>query len=378
MHLIKVPFHSPNDSKAVVVSWHVENRSKVAKGQTLVSLESSKSIFEIESPIDGYVATGAQPGDEVESGQAIGGVSDTPDEALDLAPQSKNDEHETDDQVDRKVTARARVLAEKNGIYLESIPGSGRINASDVEQLIQHQLVNRTNPSDSSENPFTSIQIPDSLRLLILGAGNGARNIIDVLLRSGKADIIPVAIADDNPEKHGTSIFGINVVGNTSAAEQMYKDGLIDCAVIAISSNITARADLYERFTSLGVKFPNIIDRTVEIGFKAQLGEGNVIFGPTKIGTEAILGNNNFLSSFVDIEHHCVLGSHNTFGPQVALSGGVKVGTGVLFGTAIGCEPNINIGDASIIASGSVITRDIPANSTMKSQSSAVIRQRNI
>ena len=71
-----------------------------------------------------------------------------------------------------------------------------------------------------------------------------------------------------------------------------------------------------------------------------------------------------------------MLGSHCAFGPGVVTSGNVTIGNGIRFGTGIFIEPLISIGDGSVIASGSVITKDVPPDTTVKHRENVVARTR--
>jgi maltose O-acetyltransferase len=50
---------------------------------------------------------------------------------------------------------------------------------------------------------------------------------------------------------------------------------------------------------------------------------------------------------------------------SIHFSGSVTVGSRVRFGTNIGVEPYLTIGDGAVIASGSVVTRNVPENATV-------------
>jgi acetyltransferase-like isoleucine patch superfamily enzyme len=90
------------------------------------------------------------------------------------------------------------------------------------------------------------------------------------------------------------------------------------------------------------------------------------------------VGDNNFLSAFVNVEHHNVLGSHCTFGPGVMTSSRVIIGDRCRFGTGVFIEPGVKIGPESIIASGSIITSEVPARSIVKARVETVIRPRDV
>ena len=144
--------------------------------------------------------------------------------------------------------------------------------------------------------------------------------------------------------------------------------------IIAFSNDITARSDLFNDLKSKGIKFTNIIDPSVILHSNYQIGEGNIIIANSRVGACATIGDNNFFSAFSGIEHHCRIGSGCTFGPGVIMSSRVNILDNVKFGTGIFIEPGVNIEENSIIASGAIITCDIPSNSIYKTRIDASIR----
>ena len=71
MDRLIVPHHSPNDPRAVIVAWLVEDGAAVSASQVVASLESAKAVFEIEAGSAGYLHQLVSIGGEVESGEVI-------------------------------------------------------------------------------------------------------------------------------------------------------------------------------------------------------------------------------------------------------------------------------------------------------------------
>jgi sugar O-acyltransferase (sialic acid O-acetyltransferase NeuD family) len=213
-------------------------------------------------------------------------------------------------------------------------------------------------------------------RVLVLGGalGGSAALVLDALAR------IPtqraVGVLDRDPATHGNSVLGIPVVGSTSQAEELRQKDFYDSAVIAFNANLRERAGLFEKLSARGIPFANVVDVTADVRLNARMGTGNVILASCHVGPFASLGDNNFLSTACCIEHHCRLGSHCAFGPHVAFSGRVTVGDQVRFGMMIGIEPDVTIGDEAVIASGSILTRNVPDRTTVKVHPNYSLRSR--
>ncbi len=165
-------------------------------------------------------------------------------------------------------------------------------------------------------------------------------------------------------------------MGSFDELDNWFERSEFDSVVIAFNRDLGARQRVFETLNARGVPFANVIDSTVNIRSNVEIGTGNVILGSAYIGACTLVGDNNFLSSNVCLEHGNVLGSHCAFGPGVVTSGNVKIGNGIRFGTGIFIEPRVSIGDGAVVASGSVITKDVPPDTIVKHRENVVARIR--
>ena len=68
---VTVPQINPNDEHAVVVRWHVAKGARVRAGQPLVTLETTKTTFDVDAPIDGYAFFEHEPNAELAVGTCV-------------------------------------------------------------------------------------------------------------------------------------------------------------------------------------------------------------------------------------------------------------------------------------------------------------------
>ncbi|MEM8779932.1 MAG: dihydrolipoamide acetyltransferase family protein, partial [Cyanobacteria bacterium P01_G01_bin.49] len=170
IHDIFMPALSSTMTEGKIVSWVKSPGDKVAKGETVVVVESDKADMDVESFYEGYLATIlVEAGDEAPVGQAIALIAETQAEitqAQQKAPSSPQKTAEptppppsevkadTTPQVPATATAthpssngkngrlvaspRAKKLAQELGVTLSNIKGSGpygRIVVEDVERV---------------------------------------------------------------------------------------------------------------------------------------------------------------------------------------------------------------------------------------------------
>ena len=373
MLTVKLPYTSPNDPDGVIVEWAVDDQQSVSRNQLLCTVETAKATFELNAPGPGFVRIVALKGSTVEVGDIVAVVAESADadisELLNPVEPSGAEGAETD----RRITAKARILASRLNVDPDDIPGRGTITEADIITAANGESAQMANLPRGGLRPDRtpgSEDVPDSQwqspieRLLIVGAGQGAMLIADVVARVPSQRL--VGILDDRADLRGESILGIPVLGDLSDLTPLWDKGVFDAAVIAMSNHRDARIRVYESCVESGIALANVVDPSVVIGIGAKLGQGNLIFANSIIGPFTIIGDNNFLSTMTVVSHHCKMGDHIRSGPGVFISGSVTIGDRVRFGANIGIEPYLTIGAGAVIASGSAVTRDVPENTTVR------------
>ena len=380
---VYLPKFSANDEAGIIVEWVKTTGEFVKKGEVICSVESTKSIFEVEAPYSGYLTAIVEAGSEARVRASIAAVSTDriSREEIDswLAQGTAESSSGSNGDESSRWTVKAKVLAQRQGIKLDEIPDLGRkITENDIVQWIEnHQPVKTslTEHQDLMDGLYPAGRVQ---RLLVIGGGDGAVQILDILAKT--PDQRAVAIFDDNPSLQGKTIGGVPVTGGIQmdCIVDLFDKGEFDAAVISISTIIKLRAEIFEKLKLRGVRFANVIHPSAIIGSNVSIGEGNVIMAFCHIGACAAIGDNNFISAYCSIEHHNTLGSHCSFGPGVVTSSRVKFGNRVRCGTGIYIEPKITIGAEAVIGSGCILWNNVPDRAILKSRLNYVERIRTV
>jgi sugar O-acyltransferase (sialic acid O-acetyltransferase NeuD family) len=371
--IARAPQLNVNDENILVVEWLKADGDPVKRGEAVGVLETSKAVSEFEAEEGGYFRPVAKAGDRVPVHGVLFVLTESPDQPIEgiLAAQAAATAAPAEEESgEKRWTKKAQLLAQKHGIRIEDIPAVGVVREADVEQFLRTRQSSSA-PADLIDGVFPTNRAE---RVLIVGGGRGAVQVLDVIYSTPRQR--PVGIVDDNPSAAGKLVMGVQVLGPASLAPKLLSDGRFDAAVIAFSNDLQARARLFLELTAQGVPFTNVIDPSVKIHSNVAMGQGNVVIANCRFGACAIVGDNNFLSAYVNIEHHNVLGSHCTFGPGVMTSSRVTIGDRCRFGTGVFIEPGVKIGPESIIASGSIITSEVPGRSIVKARVETVVRPR--
>lgn len=134
--------------------------------------------------------------------------------------------------------------------------------------------------------------------------------------------------------------------------------------VVAVGDN-AIRKKLYsslvlDGWTPQAVTHPaSIIARDVKIG------AGTVVFAGAIINPGSKIGENSIINTAATVDHDGNIGSHCHIAPGNNLAGNVTVEDGAFLG--IGCRviPKVKIGPWSIAGAGSVLIRDVDAQTTV-------------
>jgi sugar O-acyltransferase (sialic acid O-acetyltransferase NeuD family) len=338
-------------------------------------VETTKAVVEIEAEAHGYLRPIAELDALVPTGDNLAVITETADEDYSQVLASSAPTALSEIVLERRWTKKAEIVARRAGLSIEEIAGNFRgqvVNEADVVRILSKPGPTQQPIDKNVTGNFTGVE-----RVLILGGagGGGAALIVDALAHCPNQRA--VGILDRDSALHGETVLGVPVLGSSDRAAALWSERAYDAVVIAFNRDLRERQRIFDELSSIGIRFCNIVDPSARIGLGAQIGAGNVILGFCRIGPFAEVGDNNFLSAYVSIEHHCRLGSHCAFGPSVAFSGFVTTGDRVRFGTTIGIEPRIDVGSDAIIASGAVITRDVPANAIVKAHANVTIRQQD-
>jgi pyruvate/2-oxoglutarate dehydrogenase complex dihydrolipoamide acyltransferase (E2) component len=131
---VPVPQINPNDEHAIVVRWHVEKGARVRAGQTLVTLETTKTTFDVDSPRDGYALFDHEPNTEVAVGAPVAWIAETDASSRIPSQESRSIEAPSAEPAAR-FTRKALKLMKELGLTAADFAGDERVDAEAVERV---------------------------------------------------------------------------------------------------------------------------------------------------------------------------------------------------------------------------------------------------
>lgn len=167
---ITVPHEIVNDDYVTIVEWHAEQGAIVKSGQTLVSIETSKMVMDVEAPSDGFldilqgvsteVAVGERIGRLLSEQPTAGAASAAPtSDAAAASPADASAASSPDGPVDAKISKKAQALIDQYGIDPAEFAGAGLVREADV---IAHLEAKKQREEQAAAAPAPSGAEPES------------------------------------------------------------------------------------------------------------------------------------------------------------------------------------------------------------------------
>jgi sugar O-acyltransferase (sialic acid O-acetyltransferase NeuD family) len=197
--------------------------------------------------------------------------------------------------------------------------------------------------------------------LLLVGAGGLARETLE-LIRAVN-DVAPtwrvVGILDDDPQRHGTLVHDIRVIGSSDAVHE-YPETLVTVCV-ASPARPAGRLALARRLNLPAERFATLIHPLAVVPRSASIGPGSVLHATTVLTADVTLGAHVAVMPAVVLTHDDHVGDGVTFGAGARLAGGVTVEDAAYIGSGALVREHLRIGARAIIGMGAVVTSSVPA-----------------
>lgn len=199
-------------------------------------------------------------------------------------------------------------------------------------------------------------------KIVILGAGGLGRDVQWLIERINKNNVTwkILGYIDDGIPK-GRIVDGYEVLGGIEHLEQYNEPIYVACAVGAAKT----RKKIIEKLSKNEmVRFPNLIDPSVEMSDLIQWGKGNIVCAGTILTVNIRIEDFCIITVACTIGHDDVLDSFVTVYPSVNISGNVHIGQCSELGTGTQIIQGIEIKEESIIGAGSVVVKNIEESGT--------------
>lgn len=210
-------------------------------------------------------------------------------------------------------------------------------------------------------------------RLVVLGAGGTGQDAVDFLsaINAAASEVAPgagpglecVGFLDDDPDKAGTTVAGLEVLGPLADAAEMEGVRFVDA--LGSPRSFRQRPSIIDGLGLPDERFATLIHPTAVISPGAEIGPGCILYPFTMIGAEASLGRHVTVLSHSVINHDCRIGDFSILASGCTVSGAVRAGRCCYLGAGCTTRDGVAIGDEALVGAGSVVLKDVSAGSVV-------------
>jgi len=207
--------------------------------------------------------------------------------------------------------------------------------------------------------------------VVVYATGGHGRVVADAL-RAAHHELL--GFVDDDSARHGTTVWGLPVVG-LDGVRQLGRDRPLEIA-LGIGDNAARRAS-YERCIALGLVVSSVIHPSAIIAPSATVGVASVVLAGAIVNAEARIGNGCIVNTGAIVEHNVEVGDFAHVSPGATLAGGSRLGAESHLGAHAVVVDDIFVGARTVVGAGAVVNRPIPDDVVAYGVPARVRRPRN-
>lgn len=197
--------------------------------------------------------------------------------------------------------------------------------------------------------------------LYIIGAGGFGREVAWLVERIN--EIEPTwnikGFIDDNDSRWGTKENDYVVLGGCDYLKTLGEVYAV-CAIGAAK----VRKNIIEKLKESSIKFATIIDPSVLISKRVEVGEGTIICASSILTVDIKIGKHVIINLDCTIGHDDIIDDFVTIYPSVNVSGNVHLGECSELGTGMQIIQGKTVAKNTIIGAGAVVVRNIEVSGT--------------
>ena len=155
-------------------------------------------------------------------------------------------------------------------------------------------------------------------------------------------------------------INGYPVIDTVEGFIKTYGNSLEEIAIVCAIGNSKIRKRVVEKFAQYSnFVFPNLIDPSVIMSERIELGSGNIICAGNILTVNIRIGSFNIINLDCTIGHDAIMEDYVTIYPSVNVSGATSIGNGSELGTGSQVIQGLHICSDCVIGAGAVVVKHL-------------------
>lgn len=209
--------------------------------------------------------------------------------------------------------------------------------------------------------------------IFIVGAsGHGM-----VALEAARAQGYTVAGFLDTFKPEGTTLLGATVLGQPSDLPALMQKHCVAAGFLAVSNNFVrsqVARQLAEIAPSFG--FVTVVHPTAWISPTATLGPGTLVLAGAVVSAGCVVGEHAIINTKASLDHESEMEDFASLLPGVTTGGAVRIGTCSCICAGSTLVHQVQIGRHTMVGAGSLVLRDLPADSLCYGAPARIVRAR--
>lgn len=203
--------------------------------------------------------------------------------------------------------------------------------------------------------------------IVIIGAGGLGIGVAWLARRCGRKI---KGFLDDTPEKHGSLILDIPVLGRIET-----RDLYLDCEYIIALGNPRNRKKIVDTFfSSKNYSFATLIDPSALLGENIEVEEGSMIWAGSILTVNVKVGQHCIVHLNSTLSHGTTVNNFVTISPNVSISGDVSIGDIVEIGANAVLKEKLSVGNGAVVGMGAVVTNNVTSHHVVVGNPAKVLK----
>jgi len=204
---------------------------------------------------------------------------------------------------------------------------------------------------------MAEVNDPAPREVVLVGAGGLGRETAQAV--SAMPDRWRVlGFADDDPQRHGTTVDGLPVLG--SVADVAARTGVSLTVCTATPRDLGVRTRIVRRLRLPPRRYARLVHPSASVSSSSYIGPGSIVLPHAVLTASVRVGSHVAIMPHVTLTHDDQIEDFVTIASGVRLGGNVRVGFGAYLGAGALVREGVSIGAGALVGMGAVVLADVP------------------